>query len=242
MIVNSHYVPLQKPYPIIYSRGEVGMQIATLIVVEGLDPSKPHPGGRILDPYAIRTHSHPVVSYGNKVEGYILEIPEPNDWSEGIVWDKVELRNVKVLCMTDKPEISQWRFSEISYQERYRDILNNTSTFKLSLLMSRFRRLHVSLDIPMPNGELEVKLTLNNSPIGSNLLDVIKSGKNFFAPYLYVLVRASDDMDKMEQDLREQIDDYRAALAPNEVHFTFDYAQEEWKPLAERLNKVYSQL
>lgn len=94
----------------------------------------------------------------------------------------------------------------------------------------------------MPNGELEVKLTFRKSPIGNNLLDVVKSGKDFLAPYLHILVRASDDMDKMEQDLREQIDDYRAALAPNQVQFTFDSVLEEWKPLAERLNKVYSQL
>ena len=242
MIVNSHYVPLQEPYPIIFCRGEVGMQIGTLIVVEGRDPSKSSVEGSLFDSYAIRTHSHPVVSYGNKWEGKMSSIPVPNDWSEGIVWDKVELSRVTVLCHSDKPVISQRRFSDMAYQARYSDILNDTKTFKLSPLMSRFRRLNVSLDIPMPNAELKVKLTLRKSPIGSNLLDFVKSGKEFLAPYLHVLVRSSDDLDKMEQDLREQIDDYRAALAPNEVHFTFDSIPEEWKPLAERLNKVYSQL
>ena len=32
-IANSHYVPLQPPYPVIYCNNEVGIQIATLIVV-----------------------------------------------------------------------------------------------------------------------------------------------------------------------------------------------------------------
>jgi hypothetical protein len=172
----------------------------------------------------------------------MLQHPVPNDWSEGIVWDRAELRSVTVLCHSDKPVISQIRFSKMVYQERYNDILSNTNTFKLSTLMSRFRRLNVSLEIQIPNGELEVMLTFRESPIGSNLLDVVKSGEEFVAPCLHILVRASDNMDKMEQDLREQIDDYRAALAPNEVHFTFDSIPEEWKPLAERLNKVYSQL
>ena len=34
-IVNSHYVPLQEPYPIIYYGGSVAMQIGTLIIVNG---------------------------------------------------------------------------------------------------------------------------------------------------------------------------------------------------------------
>lgn len=172
------------------------------------------------------------------MSGFIM----PNDWSEGIVWDKAELRSVTVLCHSDNPVIPESRFSHMVYQERYNDILSNTSTFKLSPLMFQFRRLKVRLEIPIPDGDLKVKLVFRKSPIGSNLLDVVKSGKDFLAPYLHILVRASDDMDKMEQDLREQIDDYRAALAPNEVHFTFDSIPEEWKPLAERLNKVYSQL
>lgn len=242
MIVNSHYVPLQEPYPIIYSKGEVAMQIGTLIVVEGRDPSSPHPFGNREAPYAIRTHSHPVVSYGNKKEGEMSAFPEPNDWSEGIVWDRAELRSVTVLCHSDKSVIPESRFRKMVYQERYNDILSNTSTFKLSTLMNQFRRLNVRLEIPIPNGDLEVKLVFRKSPTGSNLLDVVKMGEEFVAPYLHILVRASENVDMMEQDLREQIDDYRAALAPNEVHFTFDSIPEEWKPLAERLNKVYSQL
>ena len=242
MIVNSHYVPLQEPYPIIYCRGEVGMQIGTLIVVEGRDPSSPHPLGHREPSYAIRTHSHPVVSYGNKEGGQMSAYSVPNDWSEGIVWDRAELRSVTVLCHSDKSVIPERRFSEMVYQERFNDILSNTSTFKLSPLMSRFRRLNVRLEIPIPNGDLKVKLVFRKSPIGSNLLDVVKMGEEFMAPYLHILVRASEKVEKMEQDLREQIDDYRAALAPNQVHFTFDSIPEEWKPLAERLNKVYSQL
>ena len=242
MIVNSHYVPLQEPYPIIYCRGEVGIQIGTLIVVEGRDPSAPHAGGRREPSYAIRTHSHPVVSYGNKKDAQMSGFLMPNDWSEGIVWDKAELRSVTVLCHSDNPVIPESRFSHMVYQERYDDFLSNTSTFKLSPLMFQFRRLKVRLEIPIPDGDLKVKLVFRKSPIGSNLLDVMKMGEEFMAPYLHILVRASENMDMMEQNLREQIDDYRAALAPNQVQFTFDSIPEEWKPLAERLNKVYSQL
>ena len=65
MIVNSHYVPLQPPYPVISCNGEVAMQTGTLIVVEDHNPSVPSLSNNKEAPYAIRTHSHPVVSYSN---------------------------------------------------------------------------------------------------------------------------------------------------------------------------------
>ena len=221
------------------------MQIGTLIVVEGHDPNKPHPYGNRERPYAIRTHSHPVVSYGNKInyDWNLTQIPIPNECSEGIVWDRVELRNVTVLCYSDKPEIPETRLDALIRQERYNDVLYKMNTLKLSTMISRFSRLNVKLLFPDINAEeLKVKIILKKSTINSSLIDVAKMGEVFLAPFLYILVSSSDDMDKMEQALREQIDDYRAAIAPNIVQFTFDSVVEEWKPLAERLNKVYSTL
>ena len=58
--MQSHFVKLEPPYQIIHYGGVVGIQIGTLIVV-----GESHPGDySSLD---IFTHSHPVVSYVDKV-------------------------------------------------------------------------------------------------------------------------------------------------------------------------------
>lgn len=243
MIVNSHYVPLQQPYPIIYCKGEVGMQTGTLIVVEGVDPSRPHPFGNREAPYFIRTHSHPVVNYGNKQKAELTPFPEPNDWSEGIVWDRVEMCDVTVLCYADKPEIPHARLSTLVSQERYNDAYYDKHTFMLSTFLKRFERFNIksSLADMFRGVQLEpiVKVTfIKQEPTNVFLYGLIDG----YAPYLNILLRWSEDFDKMEQTLREQIDDYRAAIAPHVLHFSFDAREEVWKPLAERMNNIYSQL
>lgn len=243
-IINSHYVPLQPPYPIIYCNGEVGMQIATLIVLEGREPSESHPYGNGTAPYFFRSHSHPVVSYGNKLAAKLTEFPEPNDWSEGVVWDRVELRNVTVLCYaTEMPEIPHPRLDMLVKTERYNNAYRNEYTFKLSTLLQQFSRFNIksSLAEKFDGVQLEpkIKVTFIKQTPNNMFLYGLKDG---YAPYLDVLLRWSDDLDKMEQILRDQIDDYRAAIAPHELHFTFDSREEEWEPLAERMNNYYSQL
>ena len=243
MIVNSHYVPLQSPYPIIYCNGEMGMQTGTFIVVEGYDPSAPHRGGRMEPPYAMRTHSHPVVSYGNKYAAELTDFSEPNDWSEGIVWDKAEMRDVTILCYDSKPEIPHPKLDMLVSGSRYKDAYQNRETFNLSKLMQQFRKFNIQLSLAeMFKGVQlapEVKVTFIKQTPNNVFLYGLTEG---YAPYLNVLLRWSDDLDKMEKTIRNQIDDYRTAIAPHVIHFSFDSRLEEWKPIAEHLNIVYSQL
>lgn len=90
--MNTSYVPLEHPYQIIEYQGVLGIQIGTLIVT--LDKTD------IDGEYAIETHSHPVVSYVNKMANTApkvhrsLSLPKPY---EGVVWNKVELRDVRTL-------------------------------------------------------------------------------------------------------------------------------------------------
>ena len=243
-IINSHYVSLQPPYPIIYCNGEIGMQIATLIVLEGRDPAESQPYGNRLAPYFIHSHSHPVVSYGNKFAAELTDFPEPNDWSEGIVWDRVEMKDVTVLCYaTERPVIPHPRLEMLVSSERYRNAYRNENNFKLSTMLQRSSRFNIESSlaekfkgVPL---EPKIKVTFIKQTPNSVFLYGLKEG---YAPYLDILLRWSDDIDKMEEILRYQIDDYRAAIAPHQLHFTFDSREEEWKPLAERMNKVYSQL
>ena len=150
MIVNSHYVTLQPPYPVIYCNGEVGMQIGTLIVVEGPEVDKIAPAYIMetteppMSPYAIRTHSHPVVSYSNKSMGLVMAPVRPNDFSEGGVWDKVELGDVVVLFHVnngDNTQDSPWlqtasdnlinRIGSLAERERTKDLFREKPTFSL---------------------------------------------------------------------------------------------------------------
>lgn len=90
--MNTSFVPLEHPYQIVEYHGVLGIQIGTLIVTVDKSGSD----GK----YAIETHSHPVVSYvNNKIHTDLkihrsLSLPRP---FEGVVWDKVELHQLRTL-------------------------------------------------------------------------------------------------------------------------------------------------
>ena len=100
-MIQTQLLKADKPYQIISAAGMVGIQVATLIVTE----DKIAENGS----YLIDTHSHPVVNYGNK-EGLTEELKYHKNFSpeeeykvyerlqpEGAVWNKVEIRDVRVL-------------------------------------------------------------------------------------------------------------------------------------------------
>lgn len=99
-MIQTQLLKADKPYQIISAAGMVGIQVATLIVTEEKSTAD---GGYLID-----THSHPVVNYGNK-EGLEQDLKyfdgNPDEvykytkrmQPEGAVWNKVEVRDVKVL-------------------------------------------------------------------------------------------------------------------------------------------------
>lgn len=100
-MIQTQLLKADKPYQIISAAGMVGIQVATLIVTE----EKIAEDGS----YLIDTHSHPVVNYGNK-EGLTEELkyhknfPPGEEYKvyerlqpEGAVWNKVEIRDIRVL-------------------------------------------------------------------------------------------------------------------------------------------------
>lgn len=106
-MIQTQLLRLEPPYQIIAAGGNVGIQVATLIVTE--DKTTPEGG------YSIVTHSHPVVNYGLKEsnskyrnndtadmpyipESYANELA--HSWHlrpEGAVWDKIEISDVYVI-------------------------------------------------------------------------------------------------------------------------------------------------
>ncbi len=107
-MIQTQLLKCDKPYQIISAAGMVGIQVATLIVTE----DKIDKDGN----YLIDTHSHPVVNYANK-EGLAEELnyydgnPD-NEYKytrrlkpEGAVWNKVEVRDVRVLGLVGTKNI-----------------------------------------------------------------------------------------------------------------------------------------
>lgn len=107
-MIQTQLLTCDKPYQIISAAGMVGIQVATLIVTE----DKVDKDGN----YQIDTHSHPVVNYASK-EGLAEQLnyydgnPD-NEYKymrrlkpEGAVWNKVEVRDVRVLGLVGAKNI-----------------------------------------------------------------------------------------------------------------------------------------
>lgn len=98
-MLQSHYIPLESPYRIIYAGGAMGLQIGTLLVVHDLGQS-PTGGNRAPAKSRFVTESYPVVSYTNKISDRIVtDIGESGLFSEGIVWDHVTQDKVATVCL-----------------------------------------------------------------------------------------------------------------------------------------------
>lgn len=93
-IVSTTYVPLQPPYQIIKYGKDVGMQIGTLIATSQLKGDKDQP-------FKVETHSYPVVTYGSKERAPKDKHLFGKVFMEGVVWNRVELRDVSTICLSD---------------------------------------------------------------------------------------------------------------------------------------------
>ena len=246
MIVNSHYVPLQPPFPIIYSNGEVAMQTGTLIVVEGRDPSSSHPYGNREPPYAIRTHSHPVVSYVNKQIGIVDGADLFNDYTEGVVWNRVELSEVTVIAFMNsgktEPSIPADmlldRISEIIVKGRINALFYGKE-FYLNKLVYRLELL--GLSVPKQTqirGKVRLILGGTNKPDKKSIIpNNIMNLPAFFFAVEWV------NTDNSEVEIMRQIDEYITAFSIKRgvaVNIEFWSKNEELQELAERLTKKYS--
>lgn len=98
-MIQTQLLKADQPYQIISAGGQVGVQVATLIVTEDKMTE---------EGYRIDTHSHPVVNYAvkdNLTEELKYWNGDPSEeWKytqrlqpEGAVWNKVEVRDVRVL-------------------------------------------------------------------------------------------------------------------------------------------------
>lgn len=70
------------------------MQIGTLIATSQLKGDKDQP-------FKVETHSYPVVTYGSKERAPKDKHLFSKVFMEGVVWNRVELRDVSTICLSD---------------------------------------------------------------------------------------------------------------------------------------------
>ena len=229
-IVNSHYVPLQEPYPIIYYGGSVAMQIGTLIIVNGPGEERGM-SGRVVSS-RMYTCSYPVVAYGNKHFSEPRNEWRLNMWSEGVVWDYVQLKDVYTFCFTKQREINFEAVDVLTTSIRMKEAVSGTYKFRLSVVLNEIEKMGISkpalLTRMEPAGPAKVFV---NRDLAKDIVCV----RGFGA--LFCCVRLSEDIEDMAVEIRRQVADYLMLLKPKEFELSYEADNEECKELVNALNE-----
>ena len=239
-MIQSHYISMNHPYPIVRYGLEVAMQIGTLVVVE---ESEDEEGG-----YAIETHSHPVVSYINRERGGILTTRE--SLPESVVWNKVEAKDVEYLFLENE-EMLRWKtFSYIvqdcvlgsiifegkpqySYASRFRDLLRHLG-IPIEPLLSGTYEIDLTYedrhpDVKYLEGET-MKLTRPNGYQAEGSL-MIGGVFTFWA--------VDGDLKSMYDAICRQVHAYIWYDASTPIFFHFTSSDGKYTELAEKLNEAF---
>lgn len=229
-IVNSHYVPLQEPYPIIYYGGSVAMQIGTLIIVNGPGEERGMSGRVVFS--RMYTCSYPVVAYGNKHFSEPRNEWRLNMWSEGVVWDYVQLKDVYTFCFTKQREINFEAVDVLTTSIRMKEAVSGTYKFRLSVVLNEIEKMGISkpalLTRMEPAGPAKVFV---NRDLAKDIVCV----RGFGA--LFCCVRLSEDIEDMAVEIRRQVADYLMLLKPKEFELSYEADNEECKELVNALNE-----
>lgn len=239
-MIQSHYIGMNHPYPIVRYGFEVAMQIGTLVVVE---ESENEDGG-----YAIETHSHPVVSYFNRERGKILTPRE--SLPESVVWNKVEAKDVEYLFLENE-EMLRWKtFSHIVQDCVLDSILfeDEPQYSYASRLRSRLRHLGIPVE-PLVSGIYEIDLTYEDrhpdvkyldgetkkltEPDGSQIEDTTIIGG------VFTFWAIDGDLKSMYDAIWKQVHAYIWYDASTPLFFHFTSSDGKYTELAERLNKTF---
>ena len=229
-IVNSHYVPLQEPYPIIYYGGSVAMQIGTLIIVNGPGEERGM-SGRVVSS-RMYTCSYPVVAYGNKHFSEPRNEWRLNMWSEGVVWDYVQLKDVYTFCFTKQREINFEAVDVLTTSIRMKEAVSGTYKFRLSVVLNEIEKMGISkpalLTRMEPAGPAKVFV---NRDLAKDIVCV----RGFGA--LFCCVRLSENIEDMAVEIRRQVADYLMLLKPKEFELSYEADNEECNELVNALNE-----
>lgn len=205
------------------------MQTGTLIVVYG-PGQEPGRFGSVFTP-RMTTKSHPVVTYGNKY------VSEPrgewrlNMWSEGVVWDNVQLKDVFTLCFTKQTEINFESIDVLTTSIRLKEAVNGTYKFRLSTVLKDLEGMGIKrpelLTQLMPAAPAKVSINKN---LAKDLVCVHGFGA------MFCCVRFSNYLEEMVTEIRRQIADYLMLLKPKEIELTFTTEYPECQDIVDALN------
>lgn len=196
--MNTSYVSLEHPYQIIEYQGVLGIQIGTLIVT--VDKSDDY------GDYAIETHSHPVVSYvNNKIHTDTkihrsLSLPRPY---EGVVWNKVELHDVRTL-VREGERLSWADFMDYCRRLRFGELEGTLKNIDAAIMDNYGVLLDWGIDIGYPKG--------GNARNDEFIVEVDNIAKYDDKEYLItegdmgIVVRYSEENELMFSMLFQQVD------------------------------------
>lgn len=193
-MIQTQLLKADQPYQIISAAGQVGIQVATLIVTEDKTTDKG---------YQIDTHSHPVVNYAVK-DGLTEELKYWNrnpeeEWQyalrlqpEGAVWNKVEVRDIRVLGLVgaENPRVDLETFVSLVPREY---IVGLPDIFAIwgPRTPAKIRNLHWGLEKVGIKCETS---TTNVSPDRDGYIYIqLDKNKDFGNPLVCVTIRESED-------------------------------------------------
>lgn len=241
--MQSHFVSLEHPYPIICYGKEVAMQVGTLIVVE----ESPNEDGT----YGLETHSHPVVSYMNRKRGKIL-IPSLSVYPETTVWNKVEANEVAIVCLEDQ-EFMIWPEFSGFLSSRLEENAVNGEELDIHYA-NELRKRFVALGIPVEkvvHGLYDIVLRYHEGLHGFEDIcygtSIQMTDREGHVNDNYTIMRGvfsffvtDGDEDDMYEDLIKEAKMYSGfAESPNLVKFRFRSPNKRYEELVKRLNDYY---
>lgn len=224
---NSHYVPLNPPYPILYYRGRVGIQTGTLIVVQPLIRGGNMPG-------ALRMVSMPVVNYVNKSKQLPSQLTMSEHRAENVVW-QVDISGTELLGYDNADTINLINFSGV---ERLRNMTGMSYGFSLTRLVQDIKSMGFMIDPQFnpfnPHGSLELMyghIEANTGCLTSNSI------MNLLG--LFIAVKESS-LDDMLVRISEQVDDYIRAVEREDITIEFRCKEPKFAELIKLLNQKYA--
>jgi hypothetical protein len=228
ILFNSHYVPLNPPYPILYLRGRVGIQTGSLLVVQPQLRGSNVPG-------ALRMVSMPVVNYVNKSKQLPSQLTMYEHRAENVVW-QVDISGTELLGYDNTETIHIETFCGI---ERLRNMSGMSYGFSLARLVQDIKSLGFKISPEFypqnPHGSLELMyghLDANTTCLTANHIKNIGGG-------MMIAVKVSSSMDDVFARISEQVDDYKRAVERKDITVEFRCKEPQFGELIKLLNVKY---
>lgn len=224
--VSTTFVPLRPPFMIIKYGHDIGMQIGTLIATTQVN------GGAEDHQFKIATRSFPVVAYENKETLDHDQSLFSHSLMEGVVWNRVELKNVSTVCSSNA-HLSWEQFITILWDDHCRA----PKTQEIQIRMFQvLRKYGVTIDLPEP-GNYTIHLQVEKN---GDIPETVRSANND----VFALNAAwDDDMDEIEAEIVGDLTSYLDIISPNRSakgwKLTYEATEETLQPLVNKLNEKH---